>query len=505
LAFDWKTSIKLFEKIKDPELRAWSFVIHSKWQTLLRKVNYEKLCQGCVSSHLKLKYPFVIPGGRFREFYYWDTYWILHGLLISEMVDTAKGVLLNFLDIVDSLGYVPNGSRIYYLNRSQPPMLTQMISLYINRTGDLSILHQALPLLDKEYLFWMHFRAVEIPSLEDGFKHVLNRYYVDTTHPRPESHLEDTYLAKDFDTDTQKLIFYKNVASAAESGWDFSSRWLRGPKCSTDNFVALKKVAKTKDQNLEEYLESLESFPTDALPSNSYALNWEFKEHSFHASPADLSDLRFLDIVNMIPLDLNCILFSNERILEGFHRNHGNSTVLANHYRDAYKRRLKSMKAFLHHPKSGRWADFNITSMKMRDLPFEASDGFFGSQDDRHSPFFYISDFSPIWYFDIPESLPSKGFSIKDLSIEEREELEFIDELKALKSTQLSMIQSLLFDEEGKLKIGMNFSETNATVGSKSGIWHYLGGIPTSEVVSGQQWDFPNAWAPFQYYLLKRY
>ncbi len=30
---------------------------------------------------------------------------------------------------------MPNGGRIYYLNRSQPPMLTQMVDLYFASTN----------------------------------------------------------------------------------------------------------------------------------------------------------------------------------------------------------------------------------------------------------------------------------------------------------------------------------------------------------------------------------
>lgn len=35
-------------------------------------------------------HPFIVPGGRFREFYYWDSYWIVQGLLLSEMTQTVR-------------------------------------------------------------------------------------------------------------------------------------------------------------------------------------------------------------------------------------------------------------------------------------------------------------------------------------------------------------------------------------------------------------------------------
>ena len=526
MAPDWKSSIPLFSKIQDPELRAWSFIIHSKWQTLLRQHNVSNLCQGCVSSLLPLKYPFVIPGGRFREFYYWDTLWILHGLLISEMYDTAKGILLNFLDIVSVLGFVPNGSRIYYLNRSQPPVLTQMVRLYVEKTGDVELLKQALPLLDKEYFFWMNFRSVSLrPPDADGVdsatnatsQYVLNRYYVDSHHPRPESHLEDIHLARSFQTEQEKVEFFKNVATAAESGWDFSSRWFRGPKYSTSSLVALKKQAQDSHTNLEGYLESLDSFSFEDIEQLPEDL-WSFKEPSQHSDPAELSDLCSIDIVNLLPLDLNCILFANERILEKLHRYYGENVQMADYYKTAYRSRFAAMKKFLFDPQTNRWADFNITSGTLRDSIGSAGQNPASSsrnlenpdEEEMRNPYFYISDFSPVWYFDDNDGASTsrlfRSFGIK----EDPDDIEFYKEVLSFKNTQLDVIKSFLFDDKGNMKEYILSSDAHlasakdaAYFNDKKGIWKYSGGIPTSEVISGHQWDFPNAWAPFQYYLIE--
>ena len=67
--------------------------------------------------------------GRFREFYYWDTYWIVKALLHCDMSTTVKGIIENFLSMVRTHGIVPNGGRIYYLKRSQPPFLTLMVKV----------------------------------------------------------------------------------------------------------------------------------------------------------------------------------------------------------------------------------------------------------------------------------------------------------------------------------------------------------------------------------------
>ena len=42
-------------------------------------------------SLIYLDNPFVVPGGRFRECYYWDSYWTILGLLGSIMTQTARG------------------------------------------------------------------------------------------------------------------------------------------------------------------------------------------------------------------------------------------------------------------------------------------------------------------------------------------------------------------------------------------------------------------------------
>jgi neutral trehalase len=66
-------------------------------------------------------------GGRFIETYYWDNYWILEGLLVSGMFDTAKTILENQIYLIENYGFIPNGSRVYYLNRSQPPYFSLMV------------------------------------------------------------------------------------------------------------------------------------------------------------------------------------------------------------------------------------------------------------------------------------------------------------------------------------------------------------------------------------------
>ena len=146
------------------------------WPDLTRKYTGVEACQGCANSYLPVNRTFVVAGGRFREPYYWDSYWILEGLLRTggAFTEISKNTIENFLDFVDQFGFVPNGARVYYLNRSQPPLLSLMVKTYVDYTNDTSILERAVPLLIKEHSFWTGNRSVAITA-DDGTTYTLNR------------------------------------------------------------------------------------------------------------------------------------------------------------------------------------------------------------------------------------------------------------------------------------------------------------------------------------------
>ncbi|KAJ3039172.1 hypothetical protein HK097_002919 [Rhizophlyctis rosea] len=128
---------------------------------------------------------------------------------------------------------MPNGARIYYLNRSQPPMLTQMVDTYISVTNDVSRLTSWLQTLDNEYRFWKANRTVSFTT--PGGKSVyLLRYDVLNSRPRPEAYLPDVNAVEGGNFRSQQAAdLYAAIASAAESGWDFSSRWVNIPRNHT--------------------------------------------------------------------------------------------------------------------------------------------------------------------------------------------------------------------------------------------------------------------------------
>ncbi|KAF8636039.1 hypothetical protein AX15_000196 [Amanita polypyramis BW_CC] len=154
----------------------------------------------------------------------------MEGLLESQLYDIANATLQNFMDELDTIGFIPNGGRIYYLNRSQPPLFIQMLARYVAVTGDRSILKRALPLAEKELAWWDSERSVQVLSPFSNQTFKMYRYNVNNTAPRPESYLTD-YLSANSPSngpslnDTERAALYAELASGAETGWDYSSRW----------------------------------------------------------------------------------------------------------------------------------------------------------------------------------------------------------------------------------------------------------------------------------------
>ena len=180
-------------------------------------------------SQLRLTTRYVVPGGRFREMYYWDSYFTMVGLQASGRDDLVADMVENFAGLIDRYGHIPNGSRSYYLGRSQPPYFAAMVELQAAHDGD-AALTKRLPQLEREYQFWMegaetlprgeaHRRVVR---LTDGS--VLNRYWDDIPAPRDEAWREDRETARQ--SGRPEAEVYRDLRAAAESGWDFSSRWL---------------------------------------------------------------------------------------------------------------------------------------------------------------------------------------------------------------------------------------------------------------------------------------
>ncbi len=191
----------------------------------------------------------IVPGERFSESYYWDSYFTMLGLAKAGKWNLVKGMVDNCAYQIDRFGYVPNGNRQYYLGRSQPPVFSHMVRLLAEHNAALvgeqqqdsavgygATLVAYLPQMMREHQFWMAGRDKLVSGLGgSALKRVvlmpdgsfLNRYYDANATPRPESYRKDIMngqkagLARPERPDE----YYRNIRAAAESGWDFSGRW----------------------------------------------------------------------------------------------------------------------------------------------------------------------------------------------------------------------------------------------------------------------------------------
>ncbi|XP_043253468.1 trehalase-like isoform X1 [Colletes gigas] len=374
---DWTMHPKFLNRIADENLRRFASDLNQIWKMLGRKMKNDVKINEDRYSIIYVPHPVIVPGGRFREFYYWDSYWIIKGLLLSEMYTTVKGMLTNFVSLVDKIGLIPNGGRIYYTMRSHPPLLIPMVEEYLKTTQDYKWLEDNFHLLEKEFDFWMTNRTVEVDM--DGTKYTLARYYEESMGPRPESYKEDYLTSQNFRTNEEKENYYAELKTAAESGWDFSSRW--------------------------------------------FILNGTNK--------GNLTNLKTRYI---IPVDLNAIIYRNAQLLAKYSQRMGIESK-AVYYRKRADEWKRAVTAVLWHDEVGAWLDYDILNDIKRD-------------------YFYPTNILPLWTF--------------CYDLDKREEY-VAKVLKYLEKNQIMLNP---------------------------------GGIPATREHSGEQWDYPNAWPPLQYFVI---
>lgn len=329
---DWKHNPGFLAKIKDPLLHKWASALNDLWLDLGRKMKEAVKESPDLYSIIYVEQPFIVPGGRFREFYYWDSYWIIKGLLLSEMRTTAKGMVNNLLSIVDRYGFIPNGGRIYYLMRSQPPLLIPMVQLLMEDTDDLEYLREHIHTLDKEFDYWMTNHTIEVNH--EGKKLKMAMYMDNSQGPRPESYKEDVDCARHFDTTEKKEELYAELKAAAESGWDFSSRW--------------------------------------------FILNGTNK-----------GNLTNLKVRSIIPVDLNAILCWNAQLMMEYHTRLQNEEK-ASYYRRIHDDFMEAIEELLWHEDVGVWLDYSLESSRRRDYfyPSNLSPLWAGSYDKARKDYF---------------------------------------------------------------------------------------------------------------------
>ena len=132
----------------DPRLPLREY-IRSLWPTLAR----DPATGGGQSSALPVHHRHLVPGGRFREIYYWDSFFSLLGLLRDNQAELAQGIVDAMTDLIETHGHVPNGARTYYLGRSQPPLYHMMVALLNDPRAEVA--SRRLAAMKREHAWWM--------------------------------------------------------------------------------------------------------------------------------------------------------------------------------------------------------------------------------------------------------------------------------------------------------------------------------------------------------------
>jgi alpha,alpha-trehalase len=292
---------KAKEDFKSDPHRTVSEHIHLLWDVLERR---NRLNRG---SLIALPHPYIVPGGRFSEQFYWDSYFIMLGLAADHRWKMIEGMMKNYAFMIRKFGFIPTANRTYFLSRSQPPFFAQMVRLLASHKGRTRTYAEYLPYMLSEYRFWMkgrlklskaeHKAYARVVQMPNGM--YLNRYYDNKMTPRPESLTEDIETAAEaVGRETDRL--YLHLRAGAESGWDFSSRWFIDP-----------------------------------------------------------NDIRSIHTADIIPVDLNCLLYQLETTIAESYRLLKNP-LLARKFQNMADRREKAIHTYCWNDSEQFFIDYNF-------------------------------------------------------------------------------------------------------------------------------------------------
>lgn len=201
-----------------------------------------RICDGKDPDLEILPKPYTVPSIQdfFREMYYWDTYFTNKGLILTDNVEQAINNLENFSFLIDKFGYIPNGTRKWLLNRSQPPFFGLAIKdlwKYLNEEQKKRFSHA----LKKEYVFWETRR-----KNADGWSH----YDAETND---EEYLSFTYFYEErVGAQTKHTVECgRDIMAEAESGWDFCPRFPSG--CTKYSPIDLNALLYADERLLAEF------------------------------------------------------------------------------------------------------------------------------------------------------------------------------------------------------------------------------------------------------------
>lgn len=340
--------------------------IHRLWDYLERRNRVDR------GSLVALPHPYIVPGGRFNEQFYWDSYFVMLGLAAQGEWKKLESILKNAAYMIRKYGYVPTANRTYFLSRSQPPFFVMMVKLLAEHKGK-KVYREYLPHLMIEYRFWMKGRRKLEETEHNAYRRIvqmsdkslLNRYYDNKVTARPESLREDNETALTSGKRIRDRLFL-HLRAAAESGWDFSSRWLTDP-----------------------------------------------------------NDLKTIHTADILPVDLNCLLYTLEETIADAHSRLVNP-ITKRRFKKAANKRKDAIHDYMWDKKLNYYMDYNF-------------------HHQHHTKVLSLAGVFPL-YVGIAGEAEAAG-------VAEMIEREFLKP----------------------------------------------GGVVTTLIENGQQWDSPNGWAPLQW------
>lgn len=266
---------------------------------------------------------YVVPGGRFNEFYGWDSYFIQRGLIASGRHDLADSMVDQALYEVEHYGTVLNANRTYYLTRSQPPVLSLMVNERLAVHSDLDWLRGAMPLLEKFYYYWR-----VPPHLNPATG--LSRYHDMGAGPAPEVEFSER--------DELGRTHYERVRDHLRTA-----------------------TVMSYDKGL--YYDST----SDTLTKLAYKADRSMRESGF--DPTDRFGALNLDVIHYAPICLNVLLNQMELHMAGFHELLGDKNA-GRIWRQRHQESAALIERYLWSEESGLYVDYHLRDEKQRIYPF---------------------------------------------------------------------------------------------------------------------------------------
>ncbi|VDK77546.1 unnamed protein product [Litomosoides sigmodontis] len=304
---DWTEEPENVKRLQDSALRKFARKLNELWKVLAREFVEQVHKTPQLFPVFPVPNAFIVPGGSFQIYFYWDSYWINKGLLFSNMSTTVRQILENLVSVMRFYGFIPNSGGVQLSRRSHPPLFTQMVADYYDATGNKTLLKEMIPWMDQEMSWWTKNRALDV-KLPSGQKYQMYQYRALSTCPRPENYLID--LDNGLKGTGDPEFIWSSIASACESGFDFSTRW----------FAHQGKYADTK-----------------------YSIRTN----------------------NIVPVDLNVFMAWNFATLASFHEILGRLEK-ASEYRELHRKLREAVDGVFWDEDYGAWFDYDLVEQKLR-------------------------------------------------------------------------------------------------------------------------------------------